>query len=109
MNNILIGVLAALALAACSTTPKQEGGAPVDERTPGATTDSSTRGAVSWLDADELRAVSGTTLRSGWPVLKAPHQRPHRVSRLREPRVPITGHGPAGGRRAHPPGPGGRP
>ena len=38
MNNILIGVLAALALAACSTTPKQEGGAPVDERTPGATT-----------------------------------------------------------------------
>jgi hypothetical protein len=27
-----------LALAACSTTPKQEGGAPVDERNPGATT-----------------------------------------------------------------------
>jgi peptidoglycan-associated lipoprotein len=38
MNKTLIGVLAALALAACSTTPKQEGGAPVDERTPGATT-----------------------------------------------------------------------
>jgi peptidoglycan-associated lipoprotein len=38
MNKILIGVLAALALAACSTTPKQEGGAPVDERNPGATT-----------------------------------------------------------------------
>ncbi|HEX3633371.1 MAG TPA: peptidoglycan-associated lipoprotein Pal [Casimicrobiaceae bacterium] len=38
MNKILIGVLAALALAACSTTPKQEGGAPVDERNPTATT-----------------------------------------------------------------------
>jgi peptidoglycan-associated lipoprotein len=38
MNQILIGVLAALALAACSTTPKQEGGAPVDERNPSATT-----------------------------------------------------------------------
>src|ERR1700751_5991275 len=32
MNKTLIGVLAALALAACSTTPKQEGGAPVAER-----------------------------------------------------------------------------
>jgi peptidoglycan-associated lipoprotein len=38
MNKILIGVLAVLALAACSTTPKQEGGAPVDERNPAATT-----------------------------------------------------------------------
>ena len=38
MNKTLIGVLAALALAACSTTPKQEGGAPVDERNPAATT-----------------------------------------------------------------------
>jgi len=37
MKKILIGVLAALALAACSTTPKQEAAAPVDERTPGAT------------------------------------------------------------------------
>jgi peptidoglycan-associated lipoprotein len=37
MNKTLIGVLAALALAACSTTPKQEGGAPVDERNPSAT------------------------------------------------------------------------
>ena len=34
MTKTLIGVLAALLLAACSTTPKQEGGAPVDERNP---------------------------------------------------------------------------
>ena len=47
MNNILIGVLAALALAACSTTPKQEGGAPVDERTPGATTPGAVAAATS--------------------------------------------------------------
>jgi peptidoglycan-associated lipoprotein len=45
MNKTLIGVLAALALAACSTTPKQEGGAPVDERTPGATSGAATSGA----------------------------------------------------------------
>jgi peptidoglycan-associated lipoprotein len=38
MKKILISVLAALALAACTTTPKQEAAAPVDERTPGATT-----------------------------------------------------------------------
>ena len=38
MNKTLIGVLAALLIAGCSTTPKQEGGAPVDERNPGATT-----------------------------------------------------------------------
>jgi len=31
MTKTLIGVLAALLLAACSTTPTQEGGAPVDE------------------------------------------------------------------------------
>ena len=37
MNKTLIALLAALALAACSTTPKQEGGAPVDERNPSAT------------------------------------------------------------------------
>ena len=37
MNKTLIALLAALALAACSTTPKQEGGAPVDERNPAAT------------------------------------------------------------------------
>ena len=37
MNKTLIALFAALALAACSTTPKQEGGAPVDERNPAAT------------------------------------------------------------------------
>ncbi len=36
MNKMLIGVLAAILVAACSTTPTQEGGAPVDERNPNA-------------------------------------------------------------------------
>ena len=52
MIKTLIGVLAALALAACSTTPKQEGGAPVDERTPttaapGAATSGAGQGSVA--------------------------------------------------------------
>ncbi|MGH8800416.1 MAG: peptidoglycan-associated lipoprotein Pal [Casimicrobiaceae bacterium] len=52
MNKSLIGVMAALLLAACSTTPKEPGGAPVDERnptpgTPGAATSGSTSGSVA--------------------------------------------------------------
>ena len=52
MNKTLIGLLAALLLAACSTTPTEPGGAPVDERnpsagTPGAATSGSTSGSVS--------------------------------------------------------------
>lgn len=52
MTKSLIGVLAALLLAACSTTPTEPGGAPVDERnpvagTPGAATSGSTSGSVA--------------------------------------------------------------
>jgi len=52
MNKMLIGVLAALLVAACSTTPTQEGGAPVDERNPnaaapGAATSGATAGSVA--------------------------------------------------------------
>ncbi len=48
MTKTLIALLAALLLAACSTTPKQEGGAPVDERNPTATTPgAATSGAAS--------------------------------------------------------------
>lgn len=52
MNKSLIGILAALLLAACSTTPTEPGGAPVDERnpaagTPGAATSGSTAGSVA--------------------------------------------------------------
>ena len=66
MNKILIGVLAALALAACSTTPKQEGGAPVDERTPGATTPgAATSGAATG-------SVAGTAQGAGTNPLKDP-------------------------------------
>jgi peptidoglycan-associated lipoprotein len=66
MNKILIGVLAALALAACTTTPKQEGGAPVDERTPGATTPgAATSGAATG-------SVAGTAQGSGTNPLKDP-------------------------------------
>ena len=61
MNKILIGVLAALALAACSTTPKQEGGAPVDERTPGATTPgAATSGAGTGSVAGTANQGAGT-------------------------------------------------
>jgi peptidoglycan-associated lipoprotein len=60
MNKILIGVLAALALAACSTTPKQEGGAPVDERTPGATTPgAATSGAATGSVAGSANQGAG--------------------------------------------------
>jgi peptidoglycan-associated lipoprotein len=66
MNKILIGVLAALALAACTTTPKQEGGAPVDERTPGATTPgAATSGAATG-------SVAGTAQGGGTNPLKDP-------------------------------------
>ena len=52
MNKTLIGLLAALLLAGCSTTPTEPGGAPVDERnpaagTPGAATSGSASGSVS--------------------------------------------------------------
>jgi peptidoglycan-associated lipoprotein len=61
MNKILIGVFAALALAACSTTPKQEGGAPVDERTPGATTPGAgTSGAATGSVAGTANQGAGT-------------------------------------------------
>jgi peptidoglycan-associated lipoprotein len=66
MNKILIGVLAALALAACSTTPKQEGGAPVDERNPGATTPgAATSGAATG-------SVAGAPNQDGTNPLKDP-------------------------------------
>jgi peptidoglycan-associated lipoprotein len=62
MNKILIGVLAALALAACSTTPKQEGGAPVDERNPGATTPgAATSGAATGSVAGSANQGAGQT------------------------------------------------
>ena len=62
MNKILIGVLAALALAACSTTPKQEGGAPVDERTPGATTPgAATSGAADGIGRRDRQPGRGQT------------------------------------------------
>ncbi|HEY7943258.1 MAG: peptidoglycan-associated lipoprotein Pal [Burkholderiales bacterium] len=52
MTKSLIGVMAALLLAACSTTPTEPGGAPVDERnpaagTPGAATSGTTSGSVA--------------------------------------------------------------
>lgn len=51
MNKMLIGVLAAILLAACSTTPKQENAAPVDERAttapPGAATSGTSAAGVA--------------------------------------------------------------
>jgi peptidoglycan-associated lipoprotein len=60
MNKTLIALLAALALAACSTTPKQEGGAPVDERNPGATTPgAATSGAATGSVAGSANQGAG--------------------------------------------------
>jgi peptidoglycan-associated lipoprotein len=70
MNRILIGVLAALALAACSTTPKQEGGAPVDERTPGATTPgAATSGAATGSVAGTANQGQGNPLKDPGSIL----------------------------------------
>ncbi len=70
MNKILIGVLAALALAACSTTPKQEGGAPVDERNPAATTPgAATSGAATGSVAGTASAGQTNPLKDPGSIL----------------------------------------
>ncbi len=72
MTKTLIGLLAALLVAACSTTPKQEGGAPVDERNPGATAPgaaTSGAGAGSVSGTANQGAQAGNPLRDPGSIL----------------------------------------
>ena len=65
MNKMLIGVLAAILLAACSTTPKQENAAPVDERATTAAPGAATSGTSS-------APVAGSPNQNGTNPLKDP-------------------------------------
>lgn len=65
MTKTLIGVLAALLLAACSTTPTQEGGAPVDERNPAAAAPGA---ATSGAAAGSVAGTANQGARQGNPL-----------------------------------------
>lgn len=70
MTKTLIGVLTVLLVAACSTTPKQEGGAPVDERNPSATTPgAATSGAGQGSVAGTPSARPGNPLKDPGSIL----------------------------------------
>ena len=62
MTKSLIGVIAVLLIAACSTTPTEPGGAPVDERNPAAgTPGAATSGAAAGSVAGSANQGAGQT------------------------------------------------
>jgi peptidoglycan-associated lipoprotein len=70
MTKTLIGVLAALLVAACSTTPKEETPAPVDERNPAATAPgAATSGAATGSVAGSANQGRGNPLKDPSSIL----------------------------------------